>query len=174
VLRGMQNDQHGAPVAVIAQAPPSAEDAFAVLPQNLTIAIQMHAAHRTRWAPGHTWLPNFISADQTTRRHAPGGPSAPVLRRGSKNGPSGMPLVEPTGWIAVVSDTFAACRSRSSSRFERCYHSTPNAIGADNRVNPRVYQRIHPGAGTHPPVRLLALRVRALHPARPRSGRARS
>ena len=33
-----QNDQDGAPAAVLAQTPPSAEDAFAVLPQNLTAA----------------------------------------------------------------------------------------------------------------------------------------
>src|SRR5208282_117644 len=31
-LGGRQNDQHGAPAAVIAQAPPSAEDALPVLP----------------------------------------------------------------------------------------------------------------------------------------------
>ena len=34
-----QNDQYGTPAAVPAQTPPSAEDAFAVLPQNLTAAI---------------------------------------------------------------------------------------------------------------------------------------
>ena len=34
-----QNDQHGTPAVVLAQTPPSAEDAFAVLPQNLTAAI---------------------------------------------------------------------------------------------------------------------------------------
>jgi len=44
VLRGGLNNQHRAPVVVIAQAPPSAEDAFAVLPQNLTAAIRIHAA----------------------------------------------------------------------------------------------------------------------------------
>ena len=34
-----QNDQYGAPAAILAQTPPSAEDAFAVLPQDLTAAI---------------------------------------------------------------------------------------------------------------------------------------
>src|SRR5271157_5624227 len=37
--RDRQNDQYGTPAAVPAQTPPSAEDAFAVLPQNLTAAI---------------------------------------------------------------------------------------------------------------------------------------
>jgi hypothetical protein len=37
VLRGRKNNQNGVPLAVIAQAPPSAEDALAVLPQDLTV-----------------------------------------------------------------------------------------------------------------------------------------
>src|SRR6516164_6692411 len=40
VLGGRHNDQHGAPVAVIADAPASAEDALAVLPQNLRTTIR--------------------------------------------------------------------------------------------------------------------------------------
>src|SRR5437899_9733471 len=51
MLRGGLNNQHGAPVVVIAQAPPSAEDAFAVLPQYLTAAIRIHAVQRIR----HHW-----------------------------------------------------------------------------------------------------------------------
>ena len=47
VLGGGQNDEHGAPVAVIAQAPPSAQDAFAVLRQNPKF-IRIHAAQRIR------------------------------------------------------------------------------------------------------------------------------
>jgi hypothetical protein len=170
VLRGMQNDQHGAPVAVIAQAPPSAEDAFAVLPQNLTIAIQMHAAHRTRWAPGHTWLPNFISADQPTRRHAPGGPSAPVLRRGieerAKRHATGG-----THWMD-------RCGQRHLRRLQITLREmlpfNPECHRCRQSGKSPSLPTDSPGVGTHPPVRLLALRVRALHPARPRSGRARS
>ena len=37
--RDRQNDQNGAPAAILAQTPSSAEDAFAVLPQNLTAAL---------------------------------------------------------------------------------------------------------------------------------------
>ena len=36
VRSGGQNDQDGAPASVLAETPPSAEDAFVVLPQNLT------------------------------------------------------------------------------------------------------------------------------------------
>jgi len=36
-----QNDQHGAPVAVIAHAPPSAEDAVTVFPQYLVAAVRI-------------------------------------------------------------------------------------------------------------------------------------
>src|SRR5208283_1195638 len=37
--RDRQNDQNGAPAAVLTQTPSSTEDAFAVLPQNLTAAL---------------------------------------------------------------------------------------------------------------------------------------
>jgi hypothetical protein len=51
MLRGGQNNQHGAPVAVVAHAPPSAEDAFAVLPQGMTAAIRMRVVRQIR----HYW-----------------------------------------------------------------------------------------------------------------------
>jgi hypothetical protein len=41
VLGGRHNDQHGTPVAVIADTPASAEDALAVLPQNLRATIRI-------------------------------------------------------------------------------------------------------------------------------------
>jgi hypothetical protein len=41
VLGCRHNDQHGAPVAVIADAPASAEYALAVLPQNLRATIRI-------------------------------------------------------------------------------------------------------------------------------------
>ena len=43
MLRGGQHDQHGAAVAVGAQMPSSAEDAFAVLPQDLEAVISLSA-----------------------------------------------------------------------------------------------------------------------------------
>jgi hypothetical protein len=44
-LRGRQDGEHGPPSAVIAQAPRSAQDAFAVLRQNLKF-IRIHAVRR--------------------------------------------------------------------------------------------------------------------------------
>jgi hypothetical protein len=48
VLRGGQHGQHGAAVAVGAQAPSSAKDAFAVLPQDLE-AVTPLSAERKGW-----------------------------------------------------------------------------------------------------------------------------
>jgi hypothetical protein len=39
VFRGGRNDKHGAPFAVIAKTPTSAEDPIAILPQDLEIAL---------------------------------------------------------------------------------------------------------------------------------------
>jgi hypothetical protein len=39
VRGGRQNDQHSAAAALIAKAPPSAEGAFAILPQNSATAV---------------------------------------------------------------------------------------------------------------------------------------
>ena len=55
MLRGWLNNQHGAPIAVIAQAPPSAEDAFAVLPQDLEAVISISIEPR-----GWTHLPDPV------------------------------------------------------------------------------------------------------------------
>ena len=46
VLRGGQYGQHRAPLAVVAQTPSSAEDAFAVLPQDLKAAILLSVKSR--------------------------------------------------------------------------------------------------------------------------------
>jgi hypothetical protein len=43
MLRGGKNDQHGAPLAIIVQSPAMAEDAFAVLPQDLGAAVRIRA-----------------------------------------------------------------------------------------------------------------------------------
>ena len=48
LVGGRQNDQHGAPVAIIVQAPPFSEDAFAVLPQNLRDTVQVRAVLQMR------------------------------------------------------------------------------------------------------------------------------
>jgi hypothetical protein len=46
MLCSRQNDQHGAPFAVIAQALTSAEDPIAVLPQDLTVIVRIHAVQQ--------------------------------------------------------------------------------------------------------------------------------
>jgi len=48
VLRGGQHRQNGAKIAVSAQAPSSAEDAVAILPQDLEVAIPI-CAGQSRW-----------------------------------------------------------------------------------------------------------------------------
>jgi hypothetical protein len=54
-----QHRQHGAAVSVDAQAPPSAEDAIAVLPQDLEVAISI-CIELSRWIQ----LPTPSLADQ--------------------------------------------------------------------------------------------------------------
>ena len=95
MLRRGQHGQHGSPVAVIAHARSSAEEAFAVLPQNLTIAIRIHAAQRG--GRGLAWSDSakLHFSCQATRRDAP----AVLARllpeaRDRRMGPSGMPPMD--------------------------------------------------------------------------------
>jgi hypothetical protein len=46
MLCGRRNDKHSAPFAVIAQAPTSAEDPIAILPQDLTAIVRIHAVQQ--------------------------------------------------------------------------------------------------------------------------------
>ena len=86
MLRCRQNDQHRAPVAVIAHARPSAEEALTVLRQNLTIAIRIRAAQRARRGPSH-WSDYQTSFScQATRRDGPRFLRAYPRSEGSKNG----------------------------------------------------------------------------------------
>ena len=53
-LRGGQHGQHGAAAAVVVRAPPAAEDAFAILPQDLTAVIRIGAFQRMQHHLSHS------------------------------------------------------------------------------------------------------------------------
>src|SRR6516164_7659032 len=92
VLGGRQNDQHSAPVAVIADAQPSADDALAVFPQNLRATIRIavqriqhlsdSAFKSSAVKPGRTILSTLFSRKTTSFCSRQASPS--TLRRPSR------------------------------------------------------------------------------------------
>jgi hypothetical protein len=51
VIGGKMNDQGGAPLAVIVPSPATAEDTFAVLPQDSRAIVQVRAVRQIRLLP---------------------------------------------------------------------------------------------------------------------------
>ena len=135
----------GVPVAVVAHAPPSAEEALTVLRQNLTIAIRIRAAQRARRGPSHGRTTKLHSAAKPLDATRPRFLRAYPRSEGSKNG---------SKWHATDgTNRMDRCVQRHLRRADhaRAHASryldppTPNAIGADNRVYPSIYPRISPG-----------------------------
>ena len=125
--------------------PPSAEQAFTVLRQNLTIAIRIRAAQRARRGPSHGRTTKLHSAAKPLDATRPRFLRAYPRSEGSKNG---------SKWHATDgTNRMDRCVQRHLRRADhaRAHASryldppTPNAIGADNRVYPSIYPRISPG-----------------------------